>query len=387
MQDTVLVFDTTCRDGKQAPGNNHSPEDTVRIAKQAAHLGVSVFEAGFAASSDADFESVSRVAKEVAGITVCSLARAHIVDIQTTARAFDKALRSPRLHTFIATSDIHLEHKLKLSRDQALAKAVQSVELACSYCEDVQFSAEDATRTDFEYLKVVVREVILAGARTINLPDTVGYALPSEIESMVTQVITQVPEVAEYNVVISVHCHNDLGFATANTLAGIQAGARQVECTINGIGERAGNTHYAEVVMALQTRASHFGVEHSINLSEIGNTARLVSSIVKKPIPDTLPIVGEHVFAHGAGIHQHGVLSHSSVYEIMSPGSVGWQAEQFPLSSQSGRHGLQQRLSILGYAVSSNQLDSVYQDFLLIANTKVLVTNADLYSLIKASNK
>jgi 2-isopropylmalate synthase len=383
MLDTITVFDTTCRDGKQAPGNNHSPADTVRIAHQAAILGVNVFEAGFSASSDSDFESVARAAKEVGDMTICALSRALSKDITVTARSLEGSKSSPRIHTFIATSDIHLEHKLKMSREQALDAGVQAVALARQYVDDVQFSAEDATRTDFEYLKSVVREVILAGARTVNLPDTVGYSMPGEAALIVSRIIAEVSEIKEYDVTISVHCHDDLGLATANTLAGIAAGARQIESTINGIGERAGNTHYAEVVMALETRFNYFGIGHTINLKEIGNTARLVASVIGKPIPDTLAIIGEHVFAHGAGIHQHGVLSHSSVYEIMSPESVGWNAEQFPLSSQSGRHGLQRRLHVLGYEVSGNRLDSIYQDFLLAAASKVLVTDDDLHNLIR----
>jgi 2-isopropylmalate synthase len=270
-----------------------------------------------------------------------------------------------------------------MSHEQALERAVKSVELARSYFDDVQFSAEDATRTDFAYLKTVVREVILAGATTVNLPDTVGYSMPGEVCSMVSRIIAEVPEVKQNNVTISVHCHDDLGSATANTLAGISGGARQVECTVNGIGERAGNTHFAEVVMALTTRSDYFGVGHTINLKEIGNTARLVSSVVEKPIPDTLSIVGEHVFAHGAGIHQHGVLTHPSVYEIMRPDSVGWNAEQFPLASQSGRRGLRQRLGVLGYEVSGGKLNSVYQAFLSVAATKVLVSDQDLHALMK----
>lgn len=383
-KDNVCFFDTTCRDGKQAPGNNHGPVDTVRIAQACAEMGIGVFEAGFASSSSVDFDSVSMVAKQVPGIVVCSLARALNSDIEVSARALENAITPPRLHTFIATSDIHLESKLGISRDQALDKAVKAVQFARRYVDDVQFSAEDATRTGLDYLAEVVREVILAGARTVNLPDTVGCAMPSEIASMINHIITAVEEVREYGVTIAVHCHNDLGFATANTLAGIVAGARQVECTVNGIGERAGNTHYAEVVMALSTRADYFGVGHNVDAKKIGNMARLVSEVINKPVPDTLPIVGEHVFAHGAGIHQHGVCANRQVYEIMSPEDVGWEAERFPLSSQSGRHGLQARLERLGYEVNNDLLPCYYQQFIEVASTKVLVTDDDLHALVQS---
>ncbi len=382
-KDTVSFFDTTCRDGKQAPGNNHGPSDTVRIARLASQMGISVFEAGFAASSSLDFESVSRTASEVSGIIVCSLARTLEQDIIASARALENAVTSPRLHTFIATSDLHLLYKLRLSRDEALEAAVHAVSQARTYVDDVQFSAEDATRTDPQYLAAVVREVILAGARTINLPDTVGYATPSEIAAMVTNILENVPEVREYKVTLSVHCHNDLGLATANTLAGVKAGARQVECTVNGIGERAGNTHYAEVLMALVTRSDYFGISHNLDTKVIGQMAQLVSTVIGKNIPDTLPIVGEHVFAHGAGIHQHGVLTNPLVYEIMSPELVGWIAERFPLSSQSGRHGLERRLQVLGYTLTASALGDCYKDFLKLAETKVLVSDADLHTLFR----
>jgi 2-isopropylmalate synthase len=377
----VTFFDTTCRDGKQSPGNNHSPADTVRIARQVAELGVSVFEAGFAASSPADFESVQLVAAEVPELVCCSFARAIPGDITLAARALARAAK-PRIHMFLATSDLHLEHKYGMSRDQALDRAAQAVASARECCDDVQFSAEDATRSDFAFLKSMVREVILAGARTVNLPDTVGYALPHEIASMFARMLSEVPEVTEYGVTLAVHCHNDLGLATANTLAGIMAGARQVECTVSGIGERAGNTHYAEVVGALVTRATYFGLTHSIRMNEIGKTAKLLSEIIQKPIPDTLPLVGQNVFAHGAGIHQHGMQKHPDMYQIMSPESVGWDAEQFPLSAQSGRHGLQHRLALLGYPVSGNELRSVYERFIGIATQKVLVHDADLHQLM-----
>jgi 2-isopropylmalate synthase len=385
-QTHITFFDTTCRDGKQAPGNNHSPFDTLRIARQLATLGVSVCEAGFAASSEADFESVQLVAAGVPELVCCSFARALPQDIDAAAQALSRA-RSPRIHTFIATSDLHLEHKYGISRDTALERAARAVALSYERCGDAQFSAEDATRSDFAFLKSMVREVILAGARTVNLPDTVGYALPHEIATMFTRVLAEVPEVTEYGVTLAVHCHNDLGLATANTLAGIKAGARQVECTVSGIGERAGNTHYAEVVGTLSTRAEQFGITHSIQAHEIGRTAQLVSEIIRKPIPDTLPLVGRNVFAHGAGIHQHGMQKHPLMYQIMSPESVGWNAEQFPLSAQSGRHGLKYRLAVLGYPVAGNELGDIYQRFLKVATKKVLVHDNDLHLLMQSGEE
>jgi 2-isopropylmalate synthase len=382
MTDEVVFFDTTCRDGKQAPGNNHAPTETLRIARQLSELGVSVCEAGFAASSEADFESVRLVAAEVPELVCCSFARALASDVESAARALTRAVR-PRIHTFLATSDLHLEHKLRMSRDEALERAATAVIYAQALVGDVQFSAEDATRSDIEYLKLMVREVVLAGARTVNLPDTVGYALPHEITNLVTRIMTEVPEVREYGVTVSVHCHDDLGLATANSLAGIKAGARQVECTVNGIGERAGNAHYAEVVMALETRADYFGVGHRLDTKKIGRTAKLVSEIIRKPTPDTLSIVGEHVFAHGAGIHQHGMLQHPMMYQVMLPETVGWEAEQFPLSAQSGRHGLQKRLAHLGYHVGDNELSVVYRTFMAVAVERVLVSDADLHHIMQ----
>ena len=320
----VVFFDTTCRDGKQAPGNNHAPVDTLRIAHQVAELGVSVFEAGFAASSSADFESISLVAKHVPELVCCSFARAHTQDIRDAAAALTHAKRS-RIHTFIATSDLHLQHKLRMSRTEAIDRAAKAVALAYSLVGDVQFSAEDATRSDIEYLKLMVREVILAGVRTINLPDTVGYAQPHEITNLVSRIIAEVPEVHEYGVVVSVHCHDDLGLATANSLAGIKAGARQVECTVNGIGERAGNTHYAEVVMALETHHKYFGVGHSIDTKKIGQTARIVSSIIGKPTPEP-PDVFELLSAALNRCELRATRSFSTIRAHRNCVPVGWSS-------------------------------------------------------------
>jgi len=380
----VVFFDTTLRDGQQQAGIRFSPDEKVRLAHQLASLGVNIVETGFTIASEEDFHSAKRISQEVDGIVVCSLARVLHDDIQKTAQALEHARNPPRIHTFIATSDIHLEHKLCMSRTQALDAAVSAVECARSYVDDVQFSAEDATRSDFGYLASVVREVILAGARTVNLPDTVGYCMPQDIQQMIVRMHAEVPEIAEYGVVISVHCHDDLGCAVANTLAGISAGARQVECTINGIGERAGNTHYAPVAMALTTREDFFGMQHTLRTQKIGNTSRLVSEITSKKVSDNFPVVGMHAFAHASGIHAHGSLRHQETYQIMTPASVGWEGEQYPLSLQSGKTGLAQRLERVGYVVGENEMPSVYQAFLVRASEVSLLDDTDLHALMRA---
>jgi len=379
----VIFFDTTSRDGKQSPGCNHSPEDTVALARQLAKMRVDVMEAGFPISSEADFESVRRVAEEVPGIICCALARAKTEDVERAAEALKNALTPPRIHVFIASSQVHIDHKLRVPADEIVAMAISAIKKAREYVDDVEFSPEDSTRTGYEFLARIVTAAIEAGATTVNVPDTVGYAVGSEYGSLIARLITDVPLITERGVIISVHCHNDLGQATANTLSGLENGARQVECTVNGIGERAGNTHFAEVVMALKTRKDHFGLEVSIDTTQIGPTARLVSAIVKKPIPDTLPIVGQNVFAHSSGIHQDGVHKNPETYEIMSAGSVGWKGESFPLTSQSGRHGLKKRLMELGYALGPEKLSAVYTRFSEFAATKRLIHNADLHMIMQ----
>ncbi|MBU0723009.1 2-isopropylmalate synthase [Patescibacteria group bacterium] len=386
-QDKVIFFDTTSRDGKQAPGNNHSPEETVLLARHLAEMGVDVMEAGFPISSDADFKSVRYVAEEVAGIKCAALARARNEDIECAARAFKNAITPPRIHVFIASSDIHLKDKLRMSEEQVISVAVNAIRKARSYVDDVEFSPEDASRTGFDFLKRIVKATIEAGANTINIPDTVGYAVPKEFGDMIARLNQEVYFLHKHNATLSVHCHNDLGMATANTLAGIKNGARQAHCTINGIGERAGNTHFAEVVMALKTRRDYFGVNINIDTAKIGPTARFLSSVIGKSISDTLPIVGENVFAHSAGVHQDGMNKSRKTYEIMSPELVGWKGELFPLSSQSGRQGLKKRLADIGYtAVDQTLLNTVYAQFIALANTKKLVYNADLHMLMQEIN-
>ena len=382
-KDKIIFFDTTSRDGKQSPGNQHSPEETVLLAKHLAKMGVDIMEAGFPISSDADFESVRRVAEEIPKIRCAALARSRDGDIERAAEALKNASAPPRIHVFIASSDIHLTDKLRMTPDEVVAVAVKAVQKARTYVDDVEFSPEDASRTGFDFLKRIVTETIEAGARTINIPDTVGYAVPEEFGNMIARLIKEVPSIQKNNVTVSVHCHNDLGMATANALAGVKAGARQIECTINGIGERAGNTHFAEVAMALITRHDYFGLDVDIDTTKIGPTARFLSSVIGKPISDTLPIVGENVFAHSAGVHQDGMSKSRKTYEIMTPESVGWKGELFPLSSQSGRKGLEKRLADIGYTADRELLNTVYERFVALADTKKLVYNADLYMLMQ----
>lgn len=381
----VIFFDTTARDGKQSPGCNFGPEDTVTLGRQLAALGIDYMEAGFPIASQSDFESVRRVASEIKGIRCCALARAKDEDIEKAAHAFEKAVEPPRIHVFIASSRIHLENKLRLGPEEAITMATSAIKKARQYVDDVEFSPEDSSRTGFDFLKRIVSAAITAGATTINIPDTVGYAVGDEFGSVIKMLIGEIPLISEKNVVISVHCHNDLGIATANTLSGLRNGARQAECTINGIGERAGNTHFAEVVMNLATRKDYYNLETNIHTEQIGPTSRLLSAIIGKPVSDTLPIVGANVFRHSSGVHQDGVLKEAKNYEIITPNIVGWKGETFPLTSQSGRHGLKKRLNDLSYNFESSDLDKFYQKFVALADTKAYIYNSDLQMLVQES--
>jgi len=377
----VIFFDTTARDGKQSPGCNFGPEETVTLARQLAMLGVDYMEAGFPIASPNDFESVRRVAEEIRGIRCCALARALDKDIETAARALEKALETPRIHIFIASSDIHLKSKLRINPEKALAMTVSAIKKAHRYTDDVEFSPEDSSRTGFDFLERIIAAAISAGATTINIPDTVGYATGDEFGSIIKKLINEIPVISEKNIVISVHCHNDLGLAAANTLAGLRNGARQAECTINGIGERAGNTHFAEIAMNLITRKDYYGLETKISTKQIGPTSRLLTTIINKPVSDTLPIVGANVFRHSSGIHQDGVLKETRNYEIITPGVVGWRGETFPLTSQSGRNGLKKRLKDIGYSFRDTDLDKFYQKFIALADIKTFIYNSDLQML------
>ena len=382
-KDKVIFFDTTSRDGKQSPGCGHTPNDTVVLAHQLAKMRVDVMEAGFSISSPDDFSAVKRVAEEVSGIRCCALARALTKDIEVAARSLENAINLPRIHTFIATSEMHMKTKLRMSRSAVIESAVSAVSKAKSYVEDVQFSAEDACRSDPKFLAEVIHEVIIAGARTINIPDTVGYAVGSEMGDIISYLLREVPSISEKGVVLSVHCHNDLEQAVANSLLGLKSGARQVECTINGIGERAGNTHLASVAMALITRRDYFNLNVDINPSEICPTARLVSSIINKQVSDTLPIVGRNVFKHSSGIHQHGMIKGRKTYEIILPEDVGWSGEVFPLTGHSGKTGIAKRLHYIGYETDKELIGRFYGKFIKVAKRKKFVYNNDLHIIMQ----
>ena len=334
MAERIYIFDTTLRDGEQAPGYSMNLEEKIRVARQLETLGVDIIEAGFAISSPGDFESVEAIAKSVDNVTVASLARALEKDIDAAWNAVKKANR-PRIHVFLATSDLHLQYKLRMSREEALDRIQKQVRYARNLCPDIEFSLEDATRTDLDYMCRVVEEAIKEGATTINLPDTVGYASPGDITEMVTAVRNRVPNIDK--AIISMHCHDDLGLATANTLAGVRAGARQIECTLCGIGERAGNTALEEVVMAMKTRPDLYDTETRINTEELCRSARLLSSITGVRIFPSKAIVGDNAFAHESGIHQHGMMANSKTYEIMTPESVGVVKTNYVLGKHSGQ--------------------------------------------------
>ena len=373
-----MIFDTTLRDGEQTPGVSFTPEEKLRIAKQLARLRVDVIEAGFPAASPGDLEAVRRIALEVEGPVICALARAREGDIRAAWEAIRYAER-PRIHVFIATSDVHPRHKLRLSRDEVLARAREMVAYAASLCGDVEFSPEDASRTDPAFLHEVLEAVIDAGATTVNIPDTVGYAIPGEFAALIRGIVGKVPNIGQAT--ISVHCHDDLGLAVANSLAAVAAGARQVECTVNGLGERAGNAALEEVVMALEVRKDLFGVGTGIKTREIARTSRLVSSIAGIQVPPNKAIVGANAFAHESGVHQDGVLKERTTYEIIDPKAVGFEETELVLGKLSGRHALQEKLQSLGYELSDAELDRVFARFKELADLKE-VTEADLEAIV-----
>ena len=379
MSNRVIVFDTTLRDGEQSPGASMNIEEKVTLAKQLARLGVDVIEAGFPISSVGDFEAVRRVSVEVKGPIIAGLCRANRADIDRAWEALREAER-PRIHTFIATSDIHLEHKLHKTREEVLQMSVDAVRHAKSLCDDVEFSAEDATRSDVEYLCRVVEAVIEAGATTVNIPDTVGYAIPSEFGHLIKTIFERVPNIEKATV--SVHCHNDLGLAVANTLVAIASGARQVECTINGLGERAGNAALEEVVMALNTRSDRLPYHTSIQTPEILRTSRMASDITGIPVQPNKAVVGSNAFAHEAGIHQHGVLQERSTYEIMDPAAVGFGQSRLVLGKHSGRHAFEKRLAELGYTLRDDDLERAFRRFKDLADRKKDVFDEDLEAIV-----
>jgi 2-isopropylmalate synthase len=375
----ITVFDTTLRDGEQSPGSSMTAPEKLRMAHELAELGVDVLEAGFAASSPEDAESIRSISKEVSGPVIAALARATRGDIERAAESLEPASRS-RIHVFIATSDIHLSRKLGITRAQCLEQAGEAVRIARQYADDVEFSAEDAMRSDLDFLTEVVRVAVLAGATTINIPDTVGYALPHEIDYAFRTLASRVPELGAC--VLSTHCHDDLGLAVANSLAAIGAGARQVECTINGIGERAGNAALEEIVMALQVRRESLGHETGIRTERIYRTSKLLSYLTGIEPQPNKAIVGRNAFAHEAGIHQHGVINDPRTYEIMTPQMVGAPGTELVLGKHSGRHGLEARYEALGYTLTPAQLERVTRDFKLLADKKKTVLDEDLISIL-----
>jgi len=378
-QNRVSIFDTTLRDGEQSPGCSMNLTEKVRMANKLQDLGVDVIEAGFPIASEGDFAAVKAIAAQCQHVKVAALCRTAEQDVARAAEALRYAVR-PRIHTFCATSDIHLEHKLKKTRAEVVEMTRDAVRLARSYADDVEFSAEDATRSDIDYLCEVLDAAVDAGASVLNVPDTVGYTTPNEYTRLVQQVRKRV--VRDRDVVISVHCHNDLGLAVANTLAAIEAGARQVECTINGIGERAGNASLEEIVMALHVRADRLPFETGIRTEELYPTSQLLSSIVGFDVQPNKAIVGRNAFAHEAGIHQHGVINNPLCYEIMTPESVGVPANSLVLGKHSGRHALSLRYAELGYDVTAAELDAAYMRFINLADRKKNIYDQDLISLI-----
>ncbi len=379
MSQIIKIFDTTLRDGEQSPGASMNMEEKIQIAMQLEKLGVDIIEAGFAAASPGDFEAIENISKIITKSTVCSLARAVNRDIEAAGRAIESA-KYRRIHTFIATSPIHMEYKLKMKPDEVIRKAVESVEFAKTFTDDVEFSCEDAGRSDISFLKEILDAVIKAGATTLNIPDTVGYRLPHEMGTLIKELHSFVADRA----VLSVHCHNDLGLAVANSIASIENGARQVECTINGLGERAGNAAMEEIVMILKTRKDHFdGLDTNIVTQEIMSTSKMVSSITGIHPQPNKSIVGKNAFAHESGIHQDGVLKHQETYEIIKPEDIGLlDADTIVLGKLSGRHAFKEKIEALGFRLSDEELDHSFKRFKLLADKKKEIFDDDLRAII-----
>lgn len=382
----IRIFDTTLRDGEQSPGCSMNLKEKLALARQLERLGVDVIEAGFPIASDGDFEAVSAIARELEKTIVCGLARTGELDVERAGRAVEAA-KKPRIHTFIATSDIHLEHKLRMSREQVLGEVDRAVRQARGFVDDVEFSAEDATRSDRDYLVEVFSVAVAAGASTLNVPDTVGYTTPREYGALIEYLRDRVAGAeAGSGVVFSVHCHNDLGLAVANSLAAIRAGARQVECTVNGIGERAGNTSLEEVVMALKTRSDEFdGADTAVRTREIYPSSRLLSSITGVQVQPNKAIVGDNAFAHEAGIHQDGVLKAAITYEIMTPESIGRASNELVLGKHSGRHAFRDRLVELGFEIEGDSFERAFRRFKSLADAKKVIYNEDLEAIVSDS--
>lgn len=379
MSERVWIFDTTLRDGEQSPGATMNQQEKLQLARQLEKLGVDIIEAGFPASSEGDREGVSRIAREIKHARVVGLARSVAEDIETAWRVVEKG-HIPGIHTFIATSDIHLEHKLRMSREQVAERAGQAVRLARSLSNWVEFSCEDATRSDPEYLCKIIEIAITEGAGVINIPDTVGYSFPEEIAGLIHTVKANVAGIE--NVILSVHCHNDLGLAVSNSLAALKAGARQVECTINGIGERAGNAALEEIAMILKTREDAFGLYTGIVSEQIFQTSRLVTHITGIPIQPNKAIVGANAFAHESGIHQDGVIKERTTYEIMDPATVGIAKSSLVLGKHSGRHAFRERVRSLGYELTDDDINLTFRRFKDLADRKKTVFDEDIEAII-----
>jgi len=379
MENQIKIFDTTLRDGEQSPGFSMNQDEKLSLARQLERLKVDVIEAGFPIASDGDFETVREIGKQIKDSTIAALCRTRKKDIDRAIESLEFA-SSPRIHIFIATSDIHMKHKLKMSRDEVLESAVEAVEHAKSFCDEIEFSAEDASRSDPEFLYEIFTAVIEAGAKVINVPDTVGYALPWEYGELISNIRENVPNIDQ--VELSVHCHDDLGLAVANSLMAVQNGAQQIECTINGIGERAGNASLEEIVMVMATRQNNFAEKTRIKTDELYSSSQLLTDITGKSVQPNKAIVGENAFAHEAGIHQHGVLNNPMTYEIMTPESVGASGNRIVLGKHSGRFALDKKLQSLGYSLARDELNQVYVQFTKLADEKKIVTEDELSALV-----
>jgi len=379
--ETITIFDTTLRDGEQSPGCSMKTAEKLEVAKALVELGVDVIEAGFPIASPDDFNAVEQIARKFGDQTmICGLARSMQEDVDAAGQAIRDA-EQKRIHVFLATSAIHREHKLKMDKDDIVATAVEMVQRAMEYCPNIEFSPEDASRTELDFLCEVVEKAIDAGATTINIPDTVGYATPAQYRHVFDHLKQNVSNIDR--AVLSAHCHNDLGMAVANSLAAVEAGVRQIECTINGIGERAGNAALEEIVMALRTRADFYGCRTNINTSKLYHTSHLVSTITGVKVQRNKAIVGQNAFAHEAGIHQHGMLQHSLTYEIMRPQDVGFVGTNLVLGKHSGRHAFRDRVEHLGFSLDDVELQNVFEDFIALADKKKEVYDSDIVALIE----
>lgn len=380
----IKIFDTTLRDGEQSPGCSMNLREKLQVAQCLERLKVDVIEAGFAIASPGDFESVQAISRQVKDCSIASLARATVKDIDTAWNAVKDAA-DPRIHLFLATSPLHMEYKLRMTPDEVLARVSEMTAYARKYTPNIEFSAEDATRSDREFLAKIVRAAIAAGASVVNLPDTVGYTTPAEMQALIAYILEEVPEAV--GIELSVHCHNDLGMATANSLAGVQGGATQIECTINGLGERAGNTALEEVVMAMRTRRDVFDAATRLDTTQIYRASKTVYDIIGQRAPLNKPIVGKNAFLHESGIHQHGVLANKQTYEILTPESVGIRTNNLVLGKHSGRHAFESHLKEMGYTLSEEELLRCFGEFKVLCDKKKVVSDADIEALVSHSDR